>query len=129
MITTANRLQQHNRFPSGPDRIHTSPLTCRHTANFHAAGFSIQDALAEVAGAIAPVWPLRDYVAVNPYAGISSQRFLDARRFLQSFSDCELLMPLEYYAAPFGEQLFSRTDIRSAIAELRTAGLSIFHTD
>lgn len=94
-----------------------------------AAQSSIQDALAEVARVVAPVWPLRDYVAVNPYAGMSSRRFLDARQFLQSFSDCELLMPPDYYAALMGEQRFSRTDIGSAITELRAAGLAISHTE
>ncbi|MCA9152008.1 MAG: DUF2309 family protein, partial [Planctomycetales bacterium] len=54
----------------------------------------ITDALEQVQKKIAPVWPLQDYVAVNPYAGHSDQKFLAARRVLQSLSDLETLMPL-----------------------------------
>ena len=36
----------------------------------------LDDLLRQVEETVAPVWPLKDYVAVNPYAGI--------RRFLQT---------------------------------------------
>ena len=84
----------------------------------------IEDTLAEVAEAIAPVWPLKDYVAVNPYAGISHRSFLDARTFLKVFSDCETLMPMEHYAAEFHRGKFSLADIESAMAELAAVGVS-----
>lgn len=84
----------------------------------------IEDTIAEVAEAIAPVWPLKDYVAVNPYAGISHRSFLDARTFLKVFSDCETLMPIEHYAAEFHRGKFSLADIESAMAELEAVGVS-----
>ncbi|MEO8269410.1 MAG: DUF2309 domain-containing protein, partial [Aureliella sp.] len=84
----------------------------------------VSDILAEVAEVIAPVWPIKDYVAVNPYAGISHRSFMDARAFLKSFSECETLMPVEYYAAEFNRGQFSLVHIQSAITELATAGLS-----
>ena len=84
---------------------------------------SIEETIAEVTAAIAPVWPLKDYVAVNPYAGISQRDFMDARAFLQVFSDCETLMPIEHYAAQFQQQRFTVADIESAISELSTRGI------
>ena len=84
----------------------------------------LEEIMAEVAEAIAPVWPLKDYVAVNPYAGISRRTFMDARAFLKVFSDCEMLMPIEHYAEQFREGRFSVADIASAISELKAAGIS-----
>ncbi|KAA1257776.1 hypothetical protein LF1_02660 [Rubripirellula obstinata] len=78
----------------------------------------IEHVLSQVATVISPVWPLKDYVAVNPYFGISDRSFLDGRTLLQSVSDCETLMPLSYYSEQYARQQFSISDIESAIAEL-----------
>ncbi|TWU04453.1 YbcC family protein [Stieleria varia] len=83
----------------------------------------IDDVLSKVAGVVSPVWPLRDYVAVNPYAGLSAQSFLAARESMRSYSDCELLMPLKHYAAEFHKGNFSVADIRVAIGEVAAAGV------
>ncbi|MEZ6130817.1 MAG: DUF2309 domain-containing protein [Planctomycetaceae bacterium] len=83
----------------------------------------LAETLSEVAEVIAPVWPLRDYVAVNPYAGLAHRSFLDARAFLKVFSDCETLMPLEHYAAEFQRGGFSIADLEAAIAELSSIGI------
>lgn len=79
----------------------------------------LEDIIGEVSDVIAPVWPLRDYVAVNPYAGLSYRSFMDARAFLKVFSDCETLLPIEHYAVEFQQGRFSIADIESALMELR----------
>ncbi len=79
----------------------------------------------EVTQTIAPVWPLKDYVAVNPYAGMSQSSFMDARAFMKVFSDCELLMPIEHYAAEFNRGEFSTRDIDEAIAELSANAIQL----
>lgn len=84
----------------------------------------LEDVLSEVSDVVAPVWPLKDYVAVNPYAGMSHRSFMEAREFLRVFSDCETLMPLEYYAAEFHRGRFELRDIESAIVELEAIGFS-----
>ncbi|MEZ6090121.1 MAG: putative inorganic carbon transporter subunit DabA [Pirellulaceae bacterium] len=82
------------------------------------------DLLKDVADIIAPVWPLKDYVAVNPYAGITQRTFLDARSFLKTFSDCETLMPIEYFAQGYRQGQFTQTDIQAAIDELQETRLA-----
>ncbi|MCA9157088.1 MAG: DUF2309 domain-containing protein [Planctomycetales bacterium] len=84
----------------------------------------VNDIIAEVAEVIAPVWPLKDYVAVNPYSGVSHRSFMDARAFLRVFSECEMLMPIEHYAAEFHRGQFSLADIESAVIELSSVGIS-----
>ena len=71
------------------------------------------------------MWPLQDYVAVNPYAGTSHRSFLDARAFMRVFSDCESLMPIEHYAAEFHKGRFSVSDIESAIENLSAVGIPL----
>ncbi len=44
---------------------------------------------------VPPLWPLKDYVAVNPFLGLSEQPFLLARQSLREIRDCELLPTME----------------------------------
>ncbi|QDT27637.1 hypothetical protein Enr10x_29550 [Gimesia panareensis] len=83
----------------------------------------LQEALESVHQCIAPVWPLKDYVAVNPYHGITDRSFLNVRKYLQIFSDCETLMPLQHYAAEFKAGKFQLADIETALAELESENL------
>ncbi|MCA9005286.1 MAG: DUF2309 family protein, partial [Planctomycetaceae bacterium] len=84
----------------------------------------IGEALKVVSQVIAPVSPLKDYVAVNPYHGISERSFLNARNYLRIFSDCETLMPLEHYAEEFHSGQFGIEQIQSAVEELESTRLS-----
>lgn len=79
--------------------------------------------LDQVRATVAPVWPLQDYVAVNPYQGLADQNFLDARSQLRSVSDCEMLMPLDYYRTRFGEGEFLPSDIQVALGEIVDEGI------
>jgi uncharacterized protein YbcC (UPF0753/DUF2309 family) len=91
----------------------------------------LSDIISEVATLIAPVWPLRDYVAVSPYAGIIDRSFLDARTYMRRFSDYESLMPIEHYSSEFQRGSFSASDIEAALSELsinrETQDLSATH--
>ncbi len=81
------------------------------------------EVLDEVRSTVAPIWPLQDYVAVNPYQGLAGQNFLDARLKLRSVSDCEMLMPLDYYRSRFAEGEFLPRDIQVALDEILDEGI------
>lgn len=83
----------------------------------------LRDAIQSVSDAIAPVWPLKDYVAVNPYLGLADRPFLSARKLLQSVSDCEVLMPLAYYKTKYNQGAFDESDVQGAVAELNSTGV------
>lgn len=83
----------------------------------------LQEALQSVHQCISPVWPLKDYVAVNPYHGITDRSFLNVRKYLRIFSDSETLMPLQHYAAAFRAGQFELSDVESALAELQAENL------
>lgn len=74
--------------------------------------------LKDVSDSISPVFPLRDYVAVNPFFGMCGRTFLGTRAYLRVFSECELLMPLSYYAEQYRAGQFLAHDIEQAIHEI-----------
>lgn len=86
--------------------------------------FAIHNALTAVQMRIAPVWPLRDYVAVNPYMGYATQEFLSARHILKTVSDVELLMSCDYYRQQFETGTFCKEDIDAAVDELVADGVA-----
>ncbi len=78
----------------------------------------IHGVLERVRKKVAPVWPLKDYVAVNPYLGFSDRKFLAARSELRSVSDIESLMDAGYYRQQYAAGTFLKADINTAIDEL-----------
>ena len=71
---------------------------------------------------ITPVWPSR-CVAVNPVAGFSDSKFLDAQRQLRSVSSVELLMHLDYFRGQYKAGRLKREHINQAIDELVADGI------
>jgi len=88
-------------------------------------GEELRDTLQKVKQTIPPVWPLEDFVAVNPFLGLTSHPFLKARRYLQMFSRCESLMPLEYYRRRVDDGHLTTQDITLALQELAKDGLPV----
>lgn len=84
----------------------------------------IHETLEQVARRIAPVWPLQDYVAVNPLMGYADQKFLDASRFLRTTAGFDTLMDFDYYHDHFECGFFDKSDIDCAIDELVADGVT-----
>ena len=83
----------------------------------------LRQCLQEVAARHSAVWPLRDYVAVNPFVGLAEQKFLDARRMLRLVSDQELLMSPTYYREQFESGSLQKSHVDAAIDELVADGV------
>jgi len=79
----------------------------------------LEQAAARACDRVAPLWPLRHFVAVNPFFGIRDMEFWEADRYVASFVGTGLTMPLAYYRERFHEGRFGRADIEQALAELR----------
>lgn len=103
---------------------HTPDKRMVHRSNQHVVE-QFREIMKEVSDAIAPVWPLRDYVAVNPYFGIRHRRFMDARAFLRVFSHCEMVMPWNYYVQEYHRGAFHLGDLMQAIEEVDETGLNV----
>ena len=85
----------------------------------------LREILQKVEETIAPVWPLKDFVAVNPFLGMTGRSFLKTRHFLKLFSGCETLMPLDYYRSRFEAGKLRPDDIQVALGELSTDGIAV----
>jgi len=70
--------------------------------------------LRDVAKIIPPLWPLEDFVAVNPFVGLSDTTFLEARGQLRAVRDCELLASEAYFAARLASGRITQADVEKA---------------
>ena len=66
---------------------------------------------------IPPLWPLENFVAVNPFLGFSSQRFEDACQEIKRVTGAEVLMPREYYRRRIAEGRITDRDLQEALAK------------
>ncbi len=90
-------------------------LTCEPATTNHS---DLSQILTDVAAVVPPLWPLTDYVAVNPFVGLSHLRFLEARSYLRQFRDCELLLPIDYFRARFREGELTELDIEEGYLQV-----------
>lgn len=75
----------------------------------------LTDILASIHKKVPPLWPLKDYVAVNPFLGHSEQRFLSARQSLRRVRSCELLMDASYFRAAYESGAIDREQLSDAL--------------
>ncbi|MHB1286385.1 MAG: YbcC family protein [Leptospirales bacterium] len=67
---------------------------------------------------IAPLWPLKHFVAVNPYLGLSDQPFWQADKTMRRVAGTGLCMPLEYYREQLASGRITRNDLAAALLEM-----------
>ncbi|MEM1263792.1 MAG: DUF2309 domain-containing protein [Pseudomonadota bacterium] len=66
------------------------------------------------ANRVAPLWPLDRFVAVNPFIGLTEQRFEDAVLELARRGQGDLLMPAEFYIGQLESREISNDDLNEA---------------
>jgi uncharacterized protein len=77
----------------------------------------VTSAIAEIAALVPPVWPLEDYVAVNPFLGLAPARFLEARQMLRDVRDCELLLPAAHFHDLYDRGQICTADLEQAFRQ------------
>jgi uncharacterized protein YbcC (UPF0753/DUF2309 family) len=65
---------------------------------------------------IAPLWPLKNFVAVNPFLGVSDKSFSDASAWLQRVARADMLMPIDAFRAMLERGEIEDEDLALAIA-------------
>lgn len=73
--------------------------------------FDLEQIVLDAQSAVPPVWPLQDYVAVNPFLGLSSSHFLDAGARLRRVRDVETLPSIEQLREIFQRGGFDQDDV------------------
>ncbi|CUA93977.1 YbcC family protein [Thiomonas bhubaneswarensis] len=70
---------------------------------------------------IAPLWPLKHFVAVNPYFGLRDLRFQDASDLLARVVGSSLYMPWDYWREQIDSGRLTPDDIDEALTRLGSA--------
>ena len=107
-------------FPSRPATLQPRPASLRPVA----ADESLAQTVVRTGGLVSPVWPLADYVAVNPFLGLVDRDWLAAREFLRSVSACETLPSVTHFRSRWLAGGFTAADIDAAIDELMRDGVA-----
>ena len=79
----------------------------------------VTSAIADIRTLVPPVWPLQDYVAVNPFQGLANLRFLEARSLLRDVRDCETLPPASRFVRLFVQGDIASADVEKALQQCR----------
>lgn len=69
---------------------------------------------------IAPVWPLENFVAVNPYLGLIDQKFETTAQQLANLAGIQMTLPIAFYANKIKEGKITHEDIAGAISKSKT---------
>ena len=80
----------------------------------------IIDKVDTACGRIAPLWPLKNFVAVNPYFGLSDQSFWQANETLKHLVGTGLCMPRAYYKEQIASGRITRRDLEDALQKLES---------
>ncbi|MBL6448242.1 DUF2309 domain-containing protein [Fulvivirga sp. 29W222] len=64
---------------------------------------------------IAPVWPLGNFVAVNPYLGLTHKKFENAAQELATAGGVQMTLPVSFYLEKFDEGSISEEDIETVL--------------
>jgi len=64
---------------------------------------------------IAPVWPLENFVAVNPYLGLADLPFEQAADRLAKVGGIEMTLPISFYLNALEEGKLKKTDIEAVL--------------
>ncbi len=74
-------------------------------------------AIAEACRRLAPLWPLQNFVAVNPFLGLSDLPFAEAAQLLEAVAHRAPFMDADYYLARLDDGSISVDDIRAALEQ------------
>lgn len=71
--------------------------------------------IARACGKIPPLWPLSNFVAVNPFVGFSDQSFAQTVALHQRIHGADTLMPKQWYKEKYESGEIGFEDIRAAV--------------
>ncbi len=105
LITKDLKMSAHVQFPSNSSGL-SAPVERR----------DIEDSITKACGRIAPLWPLKHFVAVNPFLGFADQPFAATAAALKRVAKIEMLAPRHFYRAAIGSGVIDDDALGEALA-------------
>ena len=78
---------------------------------------SVKDLMQQACKKIAPLWPLENFVAVNPYLGFTDQKFEDAAKYFSSVGGVQMTLPTTFYTEKYKEGKIKKEDLREVLSQ------------
>lgn len=78
---------------------------------------AVRAAAERAARRIAPLWPLKHFVAVNPFLGLMAMAFGEAARTMARAAGARMTMPRRFYAEAIAQGRITDADLAAALAE------------
>jgi len=75
----------------------------------------LESTIQAACGRVAPLWPLKHFVAVNPFLGLADRRFADACGLVRRVVHGNMLMPIEFYRQQFETGRITDADLQRAL--------------
>jgi uncharacterized protein len=66
---------------------------------------------------IAPVWPLENFVAVNPYLGLTNQKFGTVAHKLTNIGGIRMTLPVSFYLEKIAQGFIMKSDLKLALSK------------
>lgn len=85
------------------------------TTNQNASVFQRRQTMEQVKSLIAPAWPLKHSVAVNPFHGYTDYSFKKTASLLNRLNGINMYMPFSFYKKMIAEKKLLHIDIQEAI--------------
>lgn len=76
---------------------------------------SLEVLMKEACSKIAPVWPLENFVAVNPYSGLLNKKFNTVANDLKSAADIKMTLPKSFYLNKISKGKITNEDIATVL--------------
>lgn len=76
-------------------------------------------AISRAGSRIPPLWPLKNFVAVNPFLGLASQRFEEACQTMKRVTGARMLLPRHRYRTLIAAGRITQDDLREALKLVR----------
>lgn len=81
----------------------------------------IRDAAERATTRIAPLWPLKDFVAVNPFLGLADKTFVEAGHIMRRAASARMTMPRTFYAQAVACGRITDADLSVALARAQAS--------
>ena len=89
----------------------------------------VKAAIKRATHAVAPVWPLSSFVAVNPFMGLADRSVAEAAHAVARTAGARMTMPRRFYVEALASGRFGATHLAAALAEARARGESQLPAD
>lgn len=94
----------------------TTDTATRAPETLAPASSALDVAIATACQRIAPLWPLKHFVAVNPFLGFTGQSFAATAATLRRVAKVDMLMPRDFYREALACGIISDAHIAAALA-------------